>query len=80
MDYKLNMAPLEQGGTAVLDYDPEFHHMMEESIMQCGREDLVLCSVPSMNQGQYSMHLISDNHDLTDWWNAVKIISEKYAN
>lgn len=80
MDFKLRMAPLEEGGTAVIDYDPAFHHMMEESIVHCGREDLILCSVPSVHPGQYSMHLISDNNDLTNWWDSVKIISEKYAN
>lgn len=79
MDYKLKMLPLEEGGTSVLDYDPAFHELMEEAIMHCGREDLVLCSVATLDIGQYSMHLISDNQDLTDWWDSVKIISEKYA-
>lgn len=79
MDYKLIMLPIEAGGTALLDYEPFHHDLMEEAIMHCGREDLVLCSLPVLQAGQYSLHLISDNQDLTDWWDSVKIISDKYA-
>ena len=80
MDYKLNMLPMELGGTAILDYDPEYHHLMEETLVLCGREDIILCSRSYTNQEKCSMHLISENYDLTDWWDATKIISEKYAN
>ncbi len=80
MDYKLNMLPMELGGTAVLDYDPEYQYLMEETLMLCGREDIILCSRSYTDKEKYSMHLISENNDLTDWWDATKIISEKYAN
>lgn len=79
MDYKLNMLPLELGGTAILDYDPEYQYLMEEALMLCGREDIVLCSRSYTDPTKCSMHLISENDDLTDWWNATKIISKKYA-
>jgi hypothetical protein len=79
MNYKLNMLPLDEGGTAVLDYEPSFHSLMEETLMLCGREDIVLCSRSYINEDMFSMHLISDKYDLTDWWKAVKIVSDKYA-
>lgn len=79
MDYKLNMLPLVEGGTAVLDYEPQFHPLMEETLVLCGREDIVLCSRSYINEGMYSMHLISDDYDLTDWWDCAKVISDKYA-
>ena len=79
MDYKLNMLPMELGGTAVLDYDPEYQYLMEETLVLCGREDIILCSRSYTNEEKCSMHLISENHDLTDWWDTIKIISEKYA-
>jgi hypothetical protein len=52
---------------------------MEETLMLCGREDIILCSRSYTDKEKYSMHLISENNDLTDWWDATKIISEKYA-
>lgn len=76
MDYQLIMLPIEAGGTCVLDYDPEIHENMEKSIMLCGREDLVLCSVPVVFPGKYSLHLISDNYNLDDFWEACFTISE----
>ena len=78
MNYKLNMLSLENGGTAILDYDCEHQELMEETLMLCGREDIVLCSRPSVYAGKCSMHLISDNNDLTDWWECVNMISKKY--
>ena len=80
MDYKLNMLPMELGGTAVLDYDPEYQYLMEETLVLCGREDIILCSRSYTNQEKCSMHLISENYDLTYWWDATNIIIEKYAN
>jgi hypothetical protein len=76
MDYQLIMLPLEAGGTCILDYDPEMQENMEKSIMLCGREDLVLCSVPVVFQGKCSLHLISDNQNLDDFWEACVTISE----
>jgi hypothetical protein len=76
MDYQLIMLPLEAGGTCILDYDPEIHENMEKSIMLCGREDLVICSVPVLFQGKYSLHLISDNENLDDFWEACVKISD----
>jgi hypothetical protein len=78
MDYQLIMKPLEYGGTCILDYDPNMQDNMEKSIMLCGREDLVLCSVPVVHQGKYSLHLISDNQNLDDFWEAcVKISNDE---
>lgn len=76
MDYKLIMLPLEAGGTCILDYDPEMQENMEKSIMLCGREDLVLCSVPVVYPGTCSLHLISDNENLDDFWEACITISD----
>ena len=80
MDYKLIMLPIEEGGTCILDYDPEFQDKMEKAIQLCGREDLILCSVPVVYEGKHSLHLISDNNDLTDWWEACYKISEEDKN
>lgn len=77
MDYQLIMSPIEMGGTCVLDYDPELQESMEKALMKCGREDLVLCSVPVLFEGKHSLHLISDNTDLTDWWNACMEVSQE---
>ena len=76
MDYQLIMLPIEVGGTCILDYDPEIHDNMEKSIMLCGREDLILCSVPVIFPDKYSMHLISDNTNLDDFWEACMKVSE----
>lgn len=77
MSYRLNMLPIEAGGTGVLDYDPELQENMEKALQLCGREDLVLCSVPMLFPGKHSLHLISNNHDLTDWWEACQKVSEE---
>lgn len=77
MDFKLIMLPIEAGGTCVLDYDPELQENMEKSIMKCGREDLILCSVPVLFPGKCSLHLISDNFDLDDFWKACQEVSEE---
>ncbi len=71
------MTPIELGGTGVLDYDPELQENMEKALVLCGREDLVLCSSPILYEGKYSLHLISDNGDLTDWWEACMKVSEE---
>jgi hypothetical protein len=42
----------------------------------CGREDLVLCSVPVEYQGKCSLHLISDNENLDDFWEACVKVSD----
>ena len=76
MDYQLIMLPLEVGGTCILDYDPEMQENMEKSIMLCGREDLVLCSVPVVFPGKCSLHLISDNKNLDDFWESCVKVSE----
>lgn len=76
MDFKLKMMPVEVGGTCVLDYDPDIHENMEKALQICGREDLILCSVPTVFPGKYSLHIISDNFDLTDWWEACMMVSE----
>ncbi len=75
IDYKLIMLPFEVGGTHILDYDPEMQEDMEKSIMLCGREDLVLCSVPVVFPGKCSLHLISDNQNLDDFWKACVKVS-----
>jgi len=75
MDYKLSMKPLEDGGTVLLEYDPEIQDKMERVIMCCGREDLVICSVPIFTEGRYTIHLISDNLELEDFWDACVAIS-----
>ena len=76
MNYQLIMQPLEMGGTCILDYDPEFQEEMEKAILECGREDLILCSVPVVYPGKHSLHLISDNTNLSDFWEACYKISE----
>jgi hypothetical protein len=44
--------------------------------MLCGREDLVLCSVPVVYQGKCSLHLISDNENLDDFWETCVKVSD----
>ena len=71
MDYKLLFTPIEAGGTWVLDYDECLHDDMEEVILRCGREDLILCSKSILiydNPERCSLHLIGDNYDLSDFW------------
>lgn len=80
MNYKLIMKPVEAGGTCILDYDPEVQGMMEKALMKCGREDLILCSRPVVYPGKYSLHIISDNYDLDDWWDACMMISIEEEN
>ena len=70
------MTPLEMGGTCILDYDPELQENMEKALVLCGREDLILCSVPVLFKGKHSLHLISDNTNLEDWWEACLTIRE----
>lgn len=78
MDYKLIMKPIELGGTCILDYDPELQENMEKALKICGREDLILCSLPVIYQGKHSLHLISDNTNMDDWWDACKQVSEQH--
>lgn len=79
MDFKLKMLPLEDGGTCVLDYDEDMQDFMEKCLVECGREDLILCSVSLYFEPEKcSLHLISENTDLNDWWNACKKISDEY--
>jgi hypothetical protein len=73
------MQPLEDGGTCILDYDPEIHDRMEQTLKVCGREDLVLCSLPVKYPGKFSLHLISDNMDMDDWWRACHEVSEEWS-
>jgi hypothetical protein len=77
MNFKLIMKPLEDGGTCILSYEPELHDKMEKTLLKCGREDLILCSAPVIYPNKYSLHLISDKEDLTDWWEACMIVSEE---
>lgn len=76
MEFKLIMKPLDDGGTCILDYDPEVQDKMEKAIMLCGREDLILCSVPVISKGKHSLHLISDNTNIDDFWDACMKVSE----
>lgn len=71
------MKPLDDGGTCILDYDPEFQDKMEKAIILCGREDLILCSVPVVYKGKCSLHLISDSTNIDDFWNACMKVSEE---
>ena len=77
MNYKLKMLPFEMGGTCILDYDPELQENMEKSIMLCGREDLILCSVPVLCEGKHALHLISNNMNIDDFWLACEKISQE---
>lgn len=77
MEFKLIMKPLDDGGTCILDYDPEYQDKMEKSIMLCGREDLILCSVPVIYEGKHSLHLISNNTNIDDFWDACMKVSEE---
>lgn len=78
MDYKLIMKPVNDGGTCILDYDPEIQEQMEKALMKSGREDLILCSVPTTFPGKHSLHIISDNYYLDDWWEACITVSKEY--
>lgn len=71
------MRPIEEGGTCILDYDPEMQENIEKAIEMCGREDLVLCSVSVLSSEKHSLHLISDNHNLSDFWDACEKISNE---
>ena len=80
MNYNLCMIPVEMGGTWLLDYDEELHGEMEEVIIACNREDLVLCSKSAStfdDPKRCSLHLIGDNFNLNDFWEACLQIKLK---